>query len=170
MSGGFRLVSERDVHRGAVFRVSVGTFTGPDGGEFERDLVRHPGAVAVVPLVGADVVLVRQYRPALGAELLEIPAGIRDVDGEALEETAGRELAEEIGMTVFSGVAEKGMPTWSNSLSGEQIVQVTAYVMSLQGTDPPDAKASPSQWPCASAISLAMSEKVAVPLSAATTR
>jgi 8-oxo-dGTP pyrophosphatase MutT (NUDIX family) len=72
----------------------------PDGTEFERDVVRHPGAVSVVPVVdgGATVVLVRQYRSALDRELLEIPAGKRDVDGEPPEVTAGRELEEEIGM------------------------------------------------------------------------
>jgi ADP-ribose pyrophosphatase len=76
----------------------VGEFFAPDGRRMERDIVHHPGAVAVVPIVGDEAVLVRQYRPALDAELLEIPAGIRDVDGEPLETTAARELAEEIGM------------------------------------------------------------------------
>ena len=69
----------------------------PDGGTLTRDVVRHPGAVAVVPLVGADVVLLRQWRAATGRTLLEIPAGKRDVVGEAPEATAARELEEEIG-------------------------------------------------------------------------
>ncbi|MGD9798242.1 MAG: NUDIX hydrolase [Acidimicrobiia bacterium] len=60
--------------------------------------MRHPGAVAVVPvLADGRVVLVRQWRAAVGEDVLEIPAGIRDVDGEATEVTAGRELAEEVG-------------------------------------------------------------------------
>lgn len=95
----FRQQSERVVHDGAVVTMAVGTFVGPDGSTFERDIVRHPGAVSVVPLHDdGTVVLVRQYRAALDRELLEIPAGTRDVPGEAPEVTARRELAEEIGM------------------------------------------------------------------------
>ncbi len=71
--------------------------------EFERDVVHHPGAVSVVPIIdggasGHQVILVRQYRAAIDAELLEIVAGKRDVAGEPPEVTARRELAEEVGM------------------------------------------------------------------------
>ena len=70
------------------------------GGErFTRLVVRHPGAVVVVP-VEADrehVLLVRQYRAAADRELLEVVAGKRDVEGEAPEATATREMHEEIG-------------------------------------------------------------------------
>jgi len=65
---------------------------------FERDIVRHPGAVSVVPLLDdGRVVMVRQYRAAIDAELIEIPAGKRDVPGEAPDLTAQRELGEEVG-------------------------------------------------------------------------
>ena len=75
------------------------TFAGPDGTTFTRDVVRHPGAVAVVAVTaGGGVVLVRQYRPAVDRWLLEIPAGTRDVVGEPPEQTARRELAEEAGL------------------------------------------------------------------------
>ncbi len=75
------------------------TFADPDGHHFEREVVRHPGAVAVVPLhKDGSVTLVRQYRPAVDRRLLEVPAGIRDVDGEPPEETAHRELQEETGL------------------------------------------------------------------------
>jgi ADP-ribose pyrophosphatase len=60
-------------------------------------VIRHPGAVGVVVLAGDDVVLVRQFREPLKASLLEIPAGVRDVEGEAAEETARREVLEETG-------------------------------------------------------------------------
>jgi ADP-ribose pyrophosphatase len=64
-----------------------------------RHVVRHPGAVVVVPVDtdGAHAFLVRQYRAAVDRELLEVPAGKRDVDGEPPAETARRELSEEIG-------------------------------------------------------------------------
>jgi ADP-ribose pyrophosphatase len=98
MSEGFSRVSERVVHEGHIIDVVVGTFRGPDGSTFERDVVHHPGAVTVVPLLDdGRVVLVRQYRAPIDGLLLEIPAGIRDVDGEAPEHTARRELAEEAG-------------------------------------------------------------------------
>ena len=68
----------------------------PGGGDSVRDIVRHPGAVAVVALDEEDrVVLVRQYRHAFGEHLWELPAGLRDADGEPPLETARRELAEE---------------------------------------------------------------------------
>jgi len=95
----FRKLAEREVHRGSLISVAVGTFAAPDGEQFERDIVHHPGAVSVVPLLDDDTaVLVRQYRAAIDRDLLEIPAGKRDVAGEAPEITASRELAEEIGM------------------------------------------------------------------------
>ena len=100
---GFRRLDDREVHQGHVWRVVVADFEAPDGSRFERDVVRSPGAVAAVPLVfdaegNPSVVLVRQYRPAYEQELIEIPAGMRDVDGEPPEETARRELAEEVGI------------------------------------------------------------------------
>jgi ADP-ribose pyrophosphatase len=95
----FRKLTERRVHDGSLISVAVGTFEGPDGSTFERDLVRHPGAVSVVPVDDdRSVFMVRQYRAAIDADLLEIPAGKRDVEGEPPEETARRELEEEVGM------------------------------------------------------------------------
>lgn len=97
---GFRKLDERVVFEGHLIRVAQGRFAAPDGEEFERDVVHHPGAVSVVPVVddGEAVLLVRQYRAAVDAELLEIPAGKRDVEEEAPEVTAARELEEEVGM------------------------------------------------------------------------
>lgn len=94
----FRKVSERHVAGGTVVSFAVGTFESPDGQRFERELVRHPGAVVVVPVVGDDaVLLVRQFRAAVEQDLLELPAGKRDVPGEPTEVTAARELEEEVG-------------------------------------------------------------------------
>ena len=107
MSGngpGFRPRGERDIHRGHIWRVVTATFEAPDGTTFERDIVRSPGAVGIVPVLfdpeGApSIVLLRQYRPPLDAEIIEIPAGMRDVEGEPPEATARRELAEEVGLS-----------------------------------------------------------------------
>jgi ADP-ribose pyrophosphatase len=70
----------------------------PDGQEAERDVVEHPGAVAVLAVDDDDrVLLIRQYRHPVSRLLWEIPAGLRDVPGEPLVETAQRELLEEAG-------------------------------------------------------------------------
>lgn len=99
-SDSFRKLGERPVYQSALLHVAVGTFSGPDGEQFERDLVHHPGAVVVVPVDEAtgEVVLVRQYRAPLDMELLEVPAGKRDVKEEPTALTAARELVEETGL------------------------------------------------------------------------
>lgn len=99
----FRHLADTEVHRGYIWQVVVGQFEDPSGSRFERDIVRSPGAVGVVPLVfdpegQASVVLVEQYRGALDRMMLEIPAGMRDVAGESPEDTARRELVEEAGL------------------------------------------------------------------------
>jgi ADP-ribose pyrophosphatase len=96
----FHKVDEEIVFEGHLISVAKGTFEDPSGGRFERDLVHHPWAVSVVPVLEdkRTVLLVRQYRAAVDRVLLEIPAGKRDVHGEDPEVTAARELEEEIGM------------------------------------------------------------------------
>ena len=100
MSGeGFTHLHDELLVEGHAISVYRSTFRAPDGEEFQREVVRHPGAVSVVPLTDdGEVVLVRQYRAPLDRFLLEIPAGKRDVAGEPPEETARRELAEEVGL------------------------------------------------------------------------
>lgn len=95
---GFRLTGEQELQRGWVISMVRASYVDPEGTPFDRDIVRHPGAVAVVAVTDAGgVLLVRQYRPAVEDWLYEIPAGTCDVAGEPLETTARRELAEEIG-------------------------------------------------------------------------
>jgi len=100
--GDFSAEGERTIHRGHVVHLVTAAFRSPDGERFERDVIRSPGAVAVVPVVdgprGPRVVVQRQFRPAIGEWLVEIPAGLRDKPGEPPEETAARELAEEAGL------------------------------------------------------------------------
>jgi 8-oxo-dGTP pyrophosphatase MutT (NUDIX family) len=70
----------------------------PDGDVAARDVVEHPGAVAIVALDDAEqVLMIRQYRHPVGRLLWEIPAGLRDVPGEPLLAAAERELREETG-------------------------------------------------------------------------
>ena len=99
MSKPFRKLAEREVYKGSLISLATGMFAAPNGETFERDIVHHPGAVSIVPVDGDDrVIMVRQYRAAIDRDLLEIPAGKRDVEDEPPEETARRELAEEVGM------------------------------------------------------------------------
>jgi 8-oxo-dGTP pyrophosphatase MutT (NUDIX family) len=99
----FRRLSERVVHEGHVWSLALVEFAAPDGSTFTRDIVRSPGAVGVLPLVfdaegNPSVVLVSQYRPSYERDVLEIPAGMRDVDGEDTAQVARRELIEEAGL------------------------------------------------------------------------
>src|SRR3954469_3715913 len=94
----FRIVGSEVAAEAGFLRITEEHVVGPDGEEFDRVVVRHPGAVVIVPVIGDEVVFLRQYRVAIDQDLLEIPAGKRDVDGEPPEETARRELEEEIGM------------------------------------------------------------------------
>lgn len=100
---GFRRVDERRIHRGYVWDLVAAEFESPDGSRFQRDIVRSPGAVGVLPLVfdaegNASVVLVSQYRPPHDRAIIEMPAGMRDVEGEHTAEVARRELIEEAGL------------------------------------------------------------------------
>ena len=99
--GTFRQIGERLRYPGERLRVVVGTFVGPDGFTFEREIVRTFAAVCVVPLESdrEHVLLVRQYRGPVDQALLELPAGKLDVPGEPPEPCAARELAEEVGAT-----------------------------------------------------------------------
>jgi 8-oxo-dGDP phosphatase len=95
----FRRIGEREQWRGRHINVTIASVAAPGGSTLEREIVHHPGAVGVVPLhEDGTVTLVRQYRAALDADVWEIPAGLRDVDGEPTDETARRELVEEAGL------------------------------------------------------------------------
>lgn len=111
---GFRQVRERTIHTGAIISLVEGEFETPDGATMHREIVRHPGAVSVVPVDGDDVILVRQYRASVDKDLLEIPAGKRDVAGEAPEHTAVREMGEEIGFTTAAPLVR--LATFYNSV------------------------------------------------------
>ena len=92
----YRLLASETVYEGRVITLRRDTVAMPGGGDSVREVVDHPGAVAVVALDEQDrVLLLRQYRHPVGEHLWELPAGLRDADGEPPLETAKRELAEE---------------------------------------------------------------------------
>ena len=106
---GFERIDSEQIWQGHIGGVRVDTFRYDDGEEAKREIVSHPGAVTVVPFDGERIWLVRQPREPVGEQsLLELPAGKIDRDGEELEQTARRELAEEIG---------KGARSWKHLVS-----------------------------------------------------
>jgi 8-oxo-dGTP pyrophosphatase MutT (NUDIX family) len=95
---GFERIGGREAWSGKMIEVAVDRFRFDDGEEVEREIVRHPGAVAVVAHDGEKLYLVAQPREATGEDaLLELPAGKLDEEGESPLDTGKRELAEEIG-------------------------------------------------------------------------
>lgn len=98
----FEVLEERCDYNGRVVNSSTVTVKAPNGQEIERQVVRHPGAVGVVAVHNNQLVLVRQYRAAIDAAIMEVPAGKLDVSGESLETAANRELIEEVGYSAAS--------------------------------------------------------------------
>jgi 8-oxo-dGDP phosphatase len=92
------VVSSEVLSDGGLVRLRTDMVRMPDGEVVGRDVLEHPGAVAIVALDPEErVLLIRQYRHPVGRLLWEIPAGLRDVAGEPLRVTAERELLEEAG-------------------------------------------------------------------------
>ena len=98
-------LSSRSVYEGRIVHLSVDRVRFPDGSEGSLELIRHPGASAVVPFVDPPaspdprILLLRQYRYASGGYLYEAPAGLPQGSDESWAECARRELAEETGYT-----------------------------------------------------------------------
>jgi ADP-ribose pyrophosphatase len=89
-------IQRETVFEGGIFCVESGRVRLEDGTEARRDVVVHPGAVGIVPLMDDRVILVRQYRIAVGRMMIEIPAGKLE-SGDTPDRRAQTELAEEIG-------------------------------------------------------------------------
>jgi 8-oxo-dGDP phosphatase len=92
----FETLDSREVYSG-FSTVRIDTVQTPDGEQIEREIVERVDAVAVVPVDTEDrILLLRQYRQAVGGYLLELPAGLLDKPGEEPEVAARRELSEEL--------------------------------------------------------------------------
>jgi ADP-ribose diphosphatase len=105
----FERIHSRTEWEGRIAKVRVDTVRFDNGEEAEREVVEHPGAVAIIAHDGERLYMVRQPREAVGEQaLLELPAGKLDEEGEEEQATAERELAEEIG---------KGARSWEKLTS-----------------------------------------------------
>jgi ADP-ribose pyrophosphatase len=89
-------ISSKTLHNGKNFSFKTDKVRLPNGKETVRDVVDHPGAVAIVPVHNSEIVLIRQYRYSIRSELLELPAGTLEL-GEDPYACAVRELKEETG-------------------------------------------------------------------------
>lgn len=120
----FTRIGGRQHFAGHVITLDVDRFRfDADGEEVEREIVRHPGAAAVVAHDGEHLFLVRQPRPAVGdPDVLELPAGLLDKEGEPPEVTAARELTEEVGKV--AGSVEHLRSFWSSVGSFDEEVHL----------------------------------------------
>jgi ADP-ribose pyrophosphatase len=115
-------MSKRKVQRGAQFELITEPVVLPNGRRVDFDLVRHPGAAAVVPFLERDrVLMIRQYRFATGGEILEVPAGKLD-RGEKPEVCAARELMEETGYR--AGRLEKLGAIWTSPGMTDEVIHL----------------------------------------------
>ncbi len=136
MSGAwFETVDRREVYDGFA-RVRVDRVRTPDGDEVDREVVIRNDAVAVVPITpDGRVLLLHQYRQPVGRPLIEIPAGLLDVEGEAPADAAQRELVEELGMR--AGTLTELTTFWNSA--GWSTERTTIYLgRELQPDPPPD--------------------------------
>ena len=124
------------IHKGRVFNVFQENVTLPNGAAMKLDVIRHPGAAAIVPLTGNHtVIMLEQYRHAVGGTIWEIPAGTLD-SGELPLACAQRELTEETGYTA-STWQKLGEITPVPGYSDEriQIFLATDLTLSVQSLD-----------------------------------
>ncbi|HZD70503.1 MAG TPA: NUDIX hydrolase [Actinomycetes bacterium] len=137
----FQILGRSRPFRGHVVDVRVDRIAGPDGRIATREVVEHPGAVAALAVDGeGEVLLVDQWRQAVGARLVEIPAGKYDVRGESVEDALRRELAEELrveGGTLTWLVSFYTSPGWSDEV-------VDLYL--AEGVRPIDGRAPEADW------------------------
>jgi 8-oxo-dGTP pyrophosphatase MutT (NUDIX family) len=153
---GFLRSSEETLFAWRAWRLVRGSFVAPDGETFERSFVRSPGAVAVVAVSAGHVALIRQYRPALDRVIWEIPAGMRDQEGEDVVVAAQRELSEETGA---SGGRWRELATIVQAPgltdAGMTIFLADDVVRGEPRPEGPEERAMTLHWvPCAEAVAM----------------
>src|SRR5438046_10508123 len=121
-------LESRRVYTGRVVRLDVDTVRFPDGSTGELEIIRHPGAAAIVPCASdpqtdpdPTILLIRQYRYAAGGLLWEIPAGTLD-PGEDPETCARRELLEETGVT--AGRLQRLTSLWTTPGFTDEVIHL----------------------------------------------
>lgn len=147
------------VYDGHLSRVRIDSVRFPDRTESTREVVEHLNAVAIVPLHDdGTVTLLRQYRHPLRGEVIEIPAGMRDVADEPAERTAHRELAEEVGLRadVLTPLA-----TMANSAGWTDELTSVYLATGLTGGGAPDGFTSQAEEAAMTVVRLSVEEALA---------
>lgn len=154
----FETIDQRSVYDG-FSRVRVDRVRTPDGSEVDREVVVRHDAVAIVPVTpDGRVLLLHQYRQPVGRPLVEIPAGLLDVPGEAPADAAQRELVEELGMRAGSLVE---LTTFWNS-AGWSTERTTVFLgRELQPVPPPDGFSPEAEEAHLEVVSLAVDDALA---------
>jgi len=120
------------IHKGRKFDFELLEFAGSDGRLHRREVVRHPGAVVILPILDPHrIILIRNHRPSVDKALYELPAGTLE-KGEAPEACAGRELIEETGYQAAT-VKPLGRFYTSPGLSDELMTAFAAAGLTYQG-------------------------------------
>jgi 8-oxo-dGTP pyrophosphatase MutT (NUDIX family) len=131
-------IGSRTTHEGKTISVRIDEFRYEDGSTSEREVVHHPGAVAIVAHDDEHLYMVRQPREAVGEEsLLELPAGKLDVPGESPLECGKRELVEEVGLEAADWRELKRIYT-SPGFTDEQCHIFVATGLTEVGSNPSD--------------------------------
>jgi 8-oxo-dGTP pyrophosphatase MutT (NUDIX family) len=141
-------IGSKTVYEGKVASVRIDRFRYGDGSEAEREVVAHPGAVAMVAHDDVHIYLVRQPREPVGEEAtLELPAGKLDVPGEAPLDCARRELAEEVGLQASEWTELKRFYT-SPGFAEEQVtVYLATGLRWVEQRPDPDERIEVAPWP-----------------------
>lgn len=141
-------VDSKTVYEGKIADVRIDEFRYDDGSTADREIVAHPGAVAIVAHDDQHLWLVRQPREAVGEErLLELPAGKLDVEGESPLECAQRELVEEIGKSAAEWTELKRFYT-SPGFAEEQVTVFLATGLEDADHEPdPEERIEIVAWP-----------------------
>lgn len=133
-------LGSRITYEGGFFDVRIDRVRYPDGSEHEREIAVHPGAVAILPHDSERLYMVRQARESVGEdELLELPAGKLDVEGESPLDCARRELREEVGLAAAEWRDLKSIYT-SPGFSSEEVHIFAATGLGQVGTDPTEGE------------------------------
>ncbi|MBN1310952.1 MAG: NUDIX hydrolase [Anaerolineae bacterium] len=154
------IIKSRTIFEGRVVNLRIDTVKLDDAHTYEREIIQHAGAVALVPLdENGDVLLVRQYRAGAQQELLELPAGGLE-PGEGREECARRELQEEIGF--YPEKLEKLGSFWvAASYTTESITIYLASVLRPARLQPDkDERIDVVRMPFAEALQSALTNQI----------
>src|SRR5712691_6140194 len=126
------MTDEREIYAGRVVTLRLKSFLQPDGSMRLREIVEHaPGAAVVAVDADMHVLLVRQHRPAVNADVLELPAGLVD-PGEVPIDSAQRELAEETGY--FAGRLEPLVSFYSSPGFSTELIHIFVATDLREGT------------------------------------